>query len=157
MRGKAAGHPLWRVWLRITPAYAGKSAEIAAYKALTADHPRMCGEKTRMPLCSLRARGSPPHVRGKASQICSTLARQRITPACAGKSKENVTDIFEHWDHPRMCGEKLHLPRMFCWKKGSPPHVRGKVLAMSISHSQSGITPACAGKRGVLVSECLAE
>ena len=45
MRGKGFFHFAHKVLERITPACAGKSAEIAAYKALTADHPRMCGEK----------------------------------------------------------------------------------------------------------------
>ena len=45
MRGKAAGHPLRRVWLRITPACAGKRSLSWTQWRPQEDHPRMCGEK----------------------------------------------------------------------------------------------------------------
>ena len=33
--------------IRITPAYAGKSAKLLFYHSKTWDHPRLCGEKTK--------------------------------------------------------------------------------------------------------------
>ena len=42
-------------------------------------------------------------------------------------------------------GEVRHTPRVV----GSPPHARGKVLSGSGDKIAVGITPACAGKRGV--------
>ena len=49
-------------------------------------------------------------------------------------------------DHPRVCGEK---PLDGCgafWGPGSPPRVRGKVDAATLTLKARGITPACAGK-----------
>ena len=52
-------------------------------------------------------------------------------------------------DHPRVCREKLpYLPSGFRgW--GSPPRVRGKVPELGPLGLSDGITPACAGKRGL--------
>ena len=46
-----------------------------------------------------------------------------------------------------MCGEKLMFRHPLHLQKGSPPHVRGKGDSDFWTECQSGITPACAGKR----------
>ena len=46
-----------------------------------------------------------------------------------------------------MCGEKYIAMNNKGSRKGSPPHVRGKVKEGSLSISRLRITPACAGKR----------
>ena len=77
------------------------------------------------------------------------MTKYGITPACAGKRIHYNRRFLVNWDHPRMCGEKrvavsngkdriLNHPRMCGEKfidkvyeevrKGSPPHVRGKVF-----------------------------
>ena len=71
----------------ITPAGAGKTANVAASALGTWDHPRRCGENnTRRSPCN-RQMGSPPQVRGK--RLCSLIfaATSRITPAGAGKTR----------------------------------------------------------------------
>ena len=45
-----------------------------------------------------------------------------------------------------MCGEKPADYVGYKLAKGSPPHVRGKVLYDDIELKNRGITPACAGK-----------
>ena len=45
MRGKASKRIDGAVTLRITPAYAGKSAHFSGNRADREDHPRLCGEK----------------------------------------------------------------------------------------------------------------
>ena len=52
--------------LRITPAWAGKSKRTRSLFLRPEDHPRMGGEKMMVPHTLTRARGSPPHGRGKA-------------------------------------------------------------------------------------------
>ena len=71
---------------RITPAYAGKSPEIATVIVQPQDHPRLCGEKCVAALVYRCRRGSPPPMRGKDSRIFFFLHVFRITPAYAGKS-----------------------------------------------------------------------
>ena len=49
-------------------------------------------------------------------------------------------------DHPRMCGEKQTSIACRSSNRGSPPHVRGKVLRGERKPEKIRITPACAGK-----------
>ena len=49
-------------------------------------------------------------------------------------------------DHPRLCGEKLDLLPMESITLGSPPPMRGKVIAMNTTQTGDRITPAYAGK-----------
>ena len=107
MRGKACLPYPQRGPEGITPACAGKSSSSIAIA-------------TSQP-------GSPPHVRGKASNL-------RFCRQCEG-------------DHPRMCGEKRPGGHRAGVVQGSPPHVRGKVHDQEIYARLAGITPACAGKR----------
>ena len=53
--------------MRITPACAGKSPSHLTRRITQRDHPRMCGEKHKLPAGKVQDAG--------------------ITPACAGKSK----------------------------------------------------------------------
>ena len=109
MRGKAvkiAGQPSKR---RITPAYAGKRATAFAVKKVTdgspppmrgkaidllsgvdktGDHPRLCGEKFSARIFKYLSIGSPPPMRGKVRMHEGKLAMDRITPAYAGKSRQ---------------------------------------------------------------------
>ncbi len=107
----------------------------------------MCGEKSCAQLSSRAALGSPPHVRGKGGDGNDRGLHARITPACAGKSQCACTRARSARDHPRMCGEKQSNSRIRMIQKGSPPHVRGKVLSVNFFGGHFGITPACAGKR----------
>ena len=52
----------------ITPAYAGKSHYPVLIPEERRDHPRICGEKPDAIQASTAALGSPPHMRGKATQ-----------------------------------------------------------------------------------------
>ena len=51
-----------------------------------------------------------------------------------------------------MCGEKSYTVAFVILYAGSPPRVRGKVMAFSSSDSAFRITPACAGKSKILSS-----
>ena len=113
----------------ITPACAGKRARIAALASCARDHPRMCGEKWLYRFPTVPAIGSPPHVRGKAEKSTPMKKSKGITPACAGKRRRCCASPTLPWDHPRMCGEKAQLSGRPAERRGSPPHVRGKVSA----------------------------
>ena len=52
-----------------------------------------------------------------------------------------------------MCGEKSGFELEVKMKLGSPPHVRGKVVQRRTELESDGITPACAGKRYLHVSQ----
>ena len=93
-----------------------------------------------------RRLGSPPQVRGKPAQRLHAAAGRRITPAGAGKTCmwDRVYPCKE--DHPRRCGENGYGPLRFIAVYGSPPQVRGKLVAVSSAPINTGITPAGAGK-----------
>ena len=110
------------------------------------DHPRVCGEKSVLCRCCCLALGSPPRMRGKVKSDACPRPRLGITPAYAGKSREELREIATEEDHPRVCGEKL-LPRCCMpYSRGSPPRMRGKGLSVPSACWQVGITPAYAGK-----------
>ena len=90
----------------------------------------MCGEKFHLRHFVLRCLGSPPRVRGKAKFINTAQNNDRITPACAGKSKRLAA-----------CAQTA---------EGSPPRMRGKVNGGIGRTEMFGITPAYAGKRTAL-------
>ena len=86
----------------------------------------MCGEKDIKEIMEREEAGSPPRVRGKVCTINCKLRKTGITPACAGKSTQEVT-----------AGQNV---------VGSPPRVRGKDDRLPLGFVVLGITPACAGK-----------
>ena len=128
MRGKADVPPPDFLPPRITPAYAGKREQIAQNAPRIEDHPRLCGEKSHSRKTACNQVGSPPPMRGKASQEQPKILLQRITPAYAGKSSSKLPNSDSARDHPRLCGEKLSDMGKKALSAGSPPPMRGKVL-----------------------------
>ena len=73
-------------------------------------------------------------------------ARQRITPAGAGKTNCRNKGLSGNRDHPRRCGENTCYKVDVAIPSGSPPQVRGKHAVRVARAFQPGITPAGAGK-----------
>ena len=126
MRGKGSRSDRPSPGLRITPAYAGKSALRFLPHCQKWDHPRVCGEKDITPVCCTRRPGSPPRMRGKDALSFFANDIIRITPAYAGKSFLQRTAQCRCQDHPRVCGEKFLVYRYPMNHLGSPPRMRGK-------------------------------
>ena len=85
-------------------------------------------------------------MRERLYSLLNTTVKERITPACAGKTVLPEHQRFVNGDHPRVCGKDFLDDGLTDWHIGSPPRVRerhGMYLAISI---YGGITPACAGK-----------
>ena len=146
MRGKALRR--FCSWLPagITPAYAGKRERHRPGAWPNEDHPRVCGEKLKIPCWIAPSVGSPPRMRGKvlASRWASVCCW--ITPAYAGKRLYASCGHGKGRDHPRVCGEKGSFSKSFTAFTGSPPRMRGKVAEYKLCGSLAGITPAYAGK-----------
>ncbi len=106
MRGKGLCGESGECVDRITPAYAGKSRQCTGFRQCTGDHPRLCGEKFLQIRSFPQQLGSPPPMRGKVADKSDIVRKHGITPAYAGKSVGNLTDLLWIWDHPRLCGEK---------------------------------------------------
>ena len=91
--------------------------------------------------------GSPPRMRGKALLFFAASAGAGITPAYAGKREFFRLAGAYFGDHPRVCGEKPSYFLRHLREQGSPPRMRGKVVAGEVDPLDAGITPAYAGKR----------
>ena len=87
MRGKVTYSSEFRAYIRITPAYAGKSLRFLTRNQHFQDHPRLCGEKGKQGKSKQNQLGSPPPMRGKGRRVVRRHTGQRITPAYAGKSE----------------------------------------------------------------------
>ena len=111
----------------------------------------MCGENLGAFKLALYHRGSPPRVRGKLNRMSAEDTNRRITPACAGKTKQHETNIAHHADHPRVCGENTLVLWILWVLNGSPPRVRGKHMRVKEGAEWERITPACAGKTNALL------
>ena len=68
-------------------------------------------------------------MRGKGLSELAHTKKARITPACAGKTEYMRTRVRFLKDHPRVCGENFMLSKDSTPGPGSPPRVRGKLLA----------------------------
>ena len=85
-------------------------------------------------------------MRGKLGKSANVGLRNRITPACAGKTNRGKRLPLFPQDHPRVCGENAAYFVKFLSPGGSPPRVRGKPAQEQLAAASSRITPACAGK-----------
>ena len=85
-------------------------------------------------------------MRGKDKGIDLQKAKNRITPAHAGKSERGWWANLQVWDHPRACGEKAKWTLHRACKWGSPPRMRGKGGIGRVQPLAVRITPAHAGK-----------
>ena len=146
LRGKHKGLTLDNFVKRITPAPAGKTLLGREVVTCGEDHPRTCGENLNKSALMYWREGSPPHLRGKLLAILYDMCCLRITPAPAGKTVYVLVCVFIRRDHPRTCGENPVVPESPMQCKGSPPHLRGKLLAILYDMCCLRITPAPAGK-----------
>ena len=154
---------------RITPACAGKRRRIIGDACYTAgspprvrgrvadqltsrralrDHPRACGEEAKIFRAECGRYRITPARAGKSCRPVDLSELLGITPARAGKRDSSDKRKGNTTDHPRACGEESPSLRRSIASRGSPPRVRGRVLAQLLVAPLQRITPARAGKRG---------
>ena len=109
-------------------------------------HPRVCGENGGVNLQTIETDGSSPRVRGKPHADYSAAARDRLIPACAGKTAASLPITRSSQAHPRVCGENDATDKFQNTLKGSSPRVRGKLWAYTVEHLLVRLIPTCAGK-----------
>ena len=141
-RGKGIAQRQSSVFVRITPAWAGKSWPQWRRRCPEWDHPRVGGEKPAGRFLLRLDTGSPPHGRGKGDFHIVTHTKVGITPAWAGKRFPARMQKKRKQDHPRVGGEKRTPDTPLSDTEGSPPRRRGKVFPFGRRICFSGITPA---------------
>ena len=108
LRGKPPSRHTISMLHGITPAPAGKTLRQVYRREQRKDHPRTCGENLTNSEGYGREQGSPPHLRGKHTDISMSDGAIRITPAPAGKTILCVKKCIIIKDHPRTCGENRY-------------------------------------------------
>ena len=146
MRERPTDDSVNTLFLRITPARAGKTKYTCPTNRIARDHPRSCGKdlfKMPIELCLV---GSPPLVRERLAFCVDYYTCKRITPARAGKTSSPLTSSILVWDHPRSCGKDHLIVHCVGDTPGSPPLVRERRKKQTYYPYQLRITPARAGK-----------
>ena len=110
---------------RITPACAGNTVFFFISAIGEEDHPRLRGEYSRKCPTNHILRGSPPLARGIPIKAKITRSSSRITPACAGNTREATGATATIRDHPRLRGEYIVFFSQPEAEHGSPPLARG--------------------------------
>ena len=82
-----------------------KQGQLPSDSTLDQDHPRVCGKNVVSTAGGNDGTGSPPRVREKQKSPIMYIYPLRITPACAGKTYSETTELLTAWDHPRVCGK----------------------------------------------------
>ena len=150
VRGAQSGILIKCACRGIIPACAGSTSTASTTRRSGRDHPRMCGEHLGMTENEARARGSSPHVRGALKGLHNDPETTGIIPACAGSTPRTNRFYQAVRDHPRMCGEHIHVGAHITVEGGSSPHVRGALRMIIIFPWFLGIIPACAGSTEAL-------
>ena len=109
----------------IIPARAGSSAHMRGFHTDYGDHPRACGEQSRVAYPLSTIQGSSPRVRGAVITLLGMSLNNGIIPARAGSSFLVRCHYCSLRDHPRACGEQRPSRLPIMASSGSSPRVRG--------------------------------
>ena len=134
------------MYVRITPARAGKTERNMFDFDLQRDHPRSCGKDLPDDARISTIGGSPPLVRERPDLPGKLPFSLRITPARAGKTNDSMPPVPKSEDHPRSCGKDSSSRKATECMSGSPPLVRERPQAKAAEQNARRITPARAGK-----------
>ena len=124
MRERRLSFQFHSVCLRITPAYAGKTAFRNVTRRSFWDHPRVCGKDPQNGSLTSKVLGSPPRMRERPRGPGQSHYVFGITPAYAGKTPNQSTPFIRFKDHPRVCGKDTAAGKWTRFKTGSPPRMR---------------------------------
>ena len=97
---------------RITPACAGRTIKASRCQLYHQDHPRVCGKDRLDGFKAVNEMGSPPHMREGRIIYPQIFEINRITPACAGRTRKIIEEKSYWRDHPRVCGKDHHFPQL---------------------------------------------
>ena len=129
----------------IIPAYAGSTRVRPHGRLRRGDHPRVCGEHNDYRQCLGTCQGSSPRMRGAQTPRSRRLGEGGIIPAYAGSTTHVLLNLSVSRDHPRVCGEHMHITIITNRDRGSSPRMRGAQRQQLQQPVLPGIIPAYAG------------
>ena len=145
-RGKpgVSGDGHW--FVRLIPAHAGKTVDVAVSFSGSPAHPRSRGENSERSGSQSFFGGSSPLTRGKRTDKSAYLNELRLIPAHAGKTRDRHWTVRSPVAHPRSRGENPISSGGRSWPTGSSPLTRGKPRVRRSRRRAYGLIPAHAGK-----------
>ena len=109
------------------------------------DHPRVCGEHSRVMKSRSNCGGSSPRMRGTQPGDEVEVELRGIIPAYAGNTNSVSHTLGTSGDHPRVCGEHRPVSESAQTLLGSSPRMRGTPAAWPARSASKWIIPAYAG------------
>ncbi len=140
------GNGGFTVFIRLTPAWAGKTASSRASARWTATHPRVGGEDVSNGMEWDFEDDSPPRGRGRPRRRLAPRRRHRLTPAWAGKTAPRSASSCPTPTHPRVGGEDQHIVGRGSRRCDSPPRGRGRPGAPRRSRGPQSTHPRVGGE-----------
>ena len=135
------------IWSPIgsAPRARGTPAAVTQSSSSFADQPRVRGEHIVAGSLGQADAGSAPRARGTPVQPRRSATAQRISPACAGNTRDVTCSAVTPTDQPRVRGEHSIRHAGVRRVRGSAPRARGTLLPAFQYHAPARISPACAG------------
>ena len=130
---------------RIIPAWAGNAAKNRIETRVSADHPRVGGERVLLDTGKVLGSGSSPRGRGTLLALEDGYYRRRIIPAWAGNAHGAGSQSRAGPDHPRVGGERDIVTMRPPCPVGSSPRGRGTRTIRTPAEVRCRIIPAWAG------------
>ena len=146
MRGKQHKIIAGRMMDPSTPAYAGQTSLIFAFRLRRSLYPRICGANTASDLAAVAEVPLPPHMRGKHTARACRVRPAPSTPAYAGQTEFALKRVVRSHLYPRICGANNHRIRSKPAESPLPPHMRGKHRRQRHAFRRAASTPAYAGQ-----------
>ena len=145
-RGKHSSDKLRNRWVRLIPAWAGKTAHSHPCSYAAWAHPRVGGENGFGGDEHFGDHGSSPRGRGKQISVSAGWEKIGLIPAWAGKTSTPMNTWRSGRAHPRVGGENGPSPGMVPRVVGSSPRGRGKLGIRVFRVPFWRLIPAWAGK-----------
>ena len=111
------------------------------------DHPRVCGEHSRVMKSRSNCGGSSPRMRGTPPGIGICANSTGIIPAYAGNTGSMACTVGIKVDHPRVCGEHTPSARSSPLPRDHPRVCGEHMVSRSLAMASLGSSPRMRGTR----------
>src|SRR5690606_27657682 len=125
MRGSTLVETYDLVAKHVSPAHAGIDRFRSRARAVISCLPRACGDRPATLFAALRARGSPPRMRGSTPDLAARGGRDAVSPAHAGIDLLDAAAQRCARGLPRACGDRPLSDELSKLAVASPPRMRG--------------------------------